>query len=531
MGSKKLQVWLPLLFSIVMVVGMIIGYQLRDKAGGNNFLSSSKKSSVQEVIELIKNKYVDPVKVDSINQSVVDNLLEKLDPHSVFIPSKYLKEVNEDLMGNFQGIGIEFQFFNDTLNVVNIVKDGPSDKAGIEIGDQIIKANDTVSLTGKSISTEEIRKHLRGISGTTVKLSLLRNGKAKQIVVTRGNIPVPTIDAAYMLSNDIGYIKINKFGDRTYEEFMQSLEKNLQAGMKSLVLDLRGNGGGLMSEATAIADEFLDNDKLIVYTEGNKSPRYDYKCRKEGLFEKGKIAVLVDETSASASEVLSGALQDWDRATIIGRRTFGKGLVQQQYPLSDGSALRLTVARYFTPLGRNIQKPYTNKSKKDYENELLDRFHHNELAVADSVAHDTKSKTYTTPSGRKVFGGGGITPDIFVGIDTVKKTAAFIQLLNTNLLNNFIYKYYVSNRNQLDKVKNTDELNLLFSNEANQWSTFLSFAKQQKSDLSSITLNEKNYILQQMKALLARQIWRNEGYFKMYNLQDSTVKKAITVLK
>ncbi|MFY7898855.1 MAG: S41 family peptidase, partial [Chitinophagaceae bacterium] len=475
--------------------------------------------------------YVDPVKIDSINQIVVDDLLSKLDPHSVFIPSKYLKEVNEDLMGNFQGIGIEFQFFNDTLNVVNIIKDGPSDKAGIEIGDQIIKANDTVSLTGKTITTEEIRKHLRGISGTKVTLTILRFGKTKKIEVTRGNIPVSTIDAAYMIAPTVGYIKINKFGDRTYEEFMQSLEKNLKAGMQSLIVDLRGNGGGLMTEATAIADEFLSDDKLIVYTEGSKSPRYDYKCRKEGLLEKGKIAVLVDETSASASEVLSGALQDWDRATIIGRRTFGKGLVQQQYPLSDGSALRLTVARYFTPLGRNIQKPYSNKSKKDYEEELINRFHTQEKMLQDSVIDNPKKQVFKTPSGRKVYGGGGITPDILVGYDSSKKSAAFIRLINTNILNNFIYKYYVHNKSRLEKVTNTEELNAIFKGNDDDWNAFLQLVKQQNLLADSISFSERNFLIQQMKALLARQIWRNEGYFKITNLQDSTVKKAMEIIK
>ncbi len=358
MGSKKLQVWLPLLFAVTMVAGIYIGYGLNGNGGGR-FFTLSGSSALQEVLELVKDRYVDPVPADSINQVAIDEVLSHLDPHSVFIPASELKEVNEDLMGNFQGIGVEFQLFSDTVNVVSVIKGGPAANAGIQVGDALLRVNDSILLAGKKIKTDDIRKQLRGPAGSTVKVTILRNGVIKNIFIKRGNIPVPSVDAAYMIAPQTGYLRINKFGERTYEEFMQQMEKLQKQGMSQLILDLRGNGGGLMNEATAIADEFLDGEKLIVYTQGNKSPRTEYRCKKDGLFEKGKLIVLVDETSASASEVLTGALQDWDRAVIVGRRTFGKGLVQQQFQLSDGSALRLTVARYYSPLGRNIQKPYT----------------------------------------------------------------------------------------------------------------------------------------------------------------------------
>jgi carboxyl-terminal processing protease len=479
---------------------------------------------------LIKERYVDAGKIDSINQLVINEMLSHLDPHSVFIPSSHLSQTNEDLMGNFQGIGIEYQLFNDSINVINLIKDGPGEKAGLQVGDVLLKANDTIQLSGKKIANDDIRKSLRGVGGSLVKLSILRNGKIITISVTRGNVPIPTIDAAYMVNNEVGYLKINKFGDRTYEEFMQNLEKLQKQGMKKLVLDLRGNGGGLMNEATAIADEFLDEDKLIVYTEGSQSPRMDYKCKKEGLFEKGKLAVLIDETSASASEVLSGALQDWDRATIIGRRSFGKGLVQQQFNLSDGSAVRLTVARYYTPLGRNIQKPYNNKSKEDYENELYVRFHDMQTSKVDSS--NTKGKAYKTPSGHTVYGGGGITPDIQVPVDTSKATTTFKRLLYRNSLSNFVYHYYLQHKATLGKITNAKEVAKTFIPSETEWSAYKSFSSVNDGiDLSVVSATEKSTILNRMQALLAHQIAQNEGYYEIYNQSDSTFQKAISVLK
>ncbi len=527
MVNKKFQVWLPLLFSVLMILGMIIGYQLHDKTNSAFFMGSGKKNSVQEVMDLIKERYVDAEKVDSVSQIVIDNLLSHLDPHSIYIPSKYLSDANQDLLGNFQGIGIEYQVFNDTVNVINVINGGPGQQAGLKTGDLLIKANDTISLTGTQANTEKIRTTLRGIAGSSVKITYLRNGKAGQVTIIRGNIPIPTIDASYIIAPQIGYIKLNKFGDRTYEEFMQNLEKLQKLGMKKLILDLRGNGGGLVSEATAIADEFLDGDKLIVYTEGNQSPRNDYKCKKEGLFESGSLAVLIDEGSASASEILSGALQDWDRATIIGRRSFGKGLVQQQFQLSDGSAVRLTIARYFTPLGRNIQKSYSNKSKKDYDEEIANRFHNS--GVIDS--NFNKGKIFKTPAGHIVYGGGGITPDIFVPLDSSKSTIAYTKLFFRNTLTNFVYHYYLANRGNFEQTKSVSQVLQKFQPGEVEWRAFSNTTKQQDGiDVSEITEDEKKSILQRMQALMARQIANNEGYYEVANNSDRTVQKALNVL-
>ena len=530
MVNKKFQVWLPLLFSVLMILGMIIGYQLHDKTKSAVFMSSGKKNSIQEVMDLIKERYVDTEKVDSVSQIVIDNLLSHLDPHSVYIPAKYLTDANQDLLGNFQGIGIEYQVFNDTINVVNIIHGGPAEQAGIKIGDLLIKANDTISLTGNQINAEKIRFTLRGMAGSSVKISLLRNNKQFDFTIVRGKIPIPTIDAAYFIAPQIGFIKLNKFGERTYEEFMQNLEKLQKQGMKKLILDLRGNGGGLVSEATAIADEFLDGDKLIVYTEGNQSPRNDYKCKKEGLFESGSLAVLIDEGSASASEILSGALQDWDRATIIGRRSFGKGLVQQQFQLSDGGAVRLTIARYYTPLGRNIQKPYNNKTKKDYDNEIVSRYH-NESIESLNDSNISLGKAFKTPSGHVVYGGGGITPDIFIPLDTSKSSLAYARLFFRNTLSSFVYHYYLSNKSKFEQTKTVSQLQQQFKPGEVEWEAFKNTTKHQDGiDVSEVTLEEKKSILQRMQALMAKQIANTEGYYEIANTLDSTVKMALNVL-
>lgn len=529
MSSKKLQIWLPILFSLVMVVGMFIGYNLREHSGNVSFLSSGKKGSVQEVMDLIRSKYVDDVKVDSIGELAIEEILTHLDPHSLYIPPVYVKTVNDDLMGNFQGIGVEFQMFDDTVNVINVMKDGPSEKAGILIGDKIIKVNDTIQLAGVKIKADDIRKYLRGEENSKVSITVLRNNQFKKIEITRGIIPVSTIDAAYLIEPTIGYIRINKFGEKTYEEFMENLEKLQKKQMKSLILDLRGNGGGLMNEAVDIADEFLNDNKLIVYTEGSKAPRFEYKCKRDGLFEEGKLVVLVDETSASASEVLSGALQDWDRATIIGRRTFGKGLVQQQFNLSNGGAVRLTVARYYSPLGRNIQKPYTNKSRKEYEEELTERYTDGELVKGDSLKFVTTS--FKTPNGRIVYGGGGITPDVFVPVDTTLVVREMNKLYRKNTMGKFVYNYYTTRMPFFNQMKTSADFKNQYSVTDGDWKQLVEFAQKDSIQLSNVSGNSKQYLMNQFKSLLSKQLFRSEGYYEVSNASDSVVLKAISEIK
>ena len=524
MGSKKMQVWLPLLFAIVMIAGMLIGYQLKDKTSGNRFFNLSRRTSLQELVELIKGKYVDKVAADSITQLAANELLSHLDPHSVYIPATSLKEVNEELMGNFQGIGVEFQLFNDTLNVMNVVKDGPSEKAGLQVGDKFIKVNDSVVIAGRNIGPDSIRKLLRGEKNTSVTVQIKRGSSIKNVVITRGVIPVPSVDAAYMIAPKTGYLRINKFAERTYEEFMQAMEKLQKQGMQQLILDLRGNGGGLLKEAVDIADEFLSGDKLIVYTEGEHVPRFEYKTKRDGIFETGKLELLIDEGSASASEVLAGALQDWDRATIIGRRSFGKGLVQQQFQLSDGSAVRLTIARYYTPLGRNIQKPYS-KGNEQYKEELAERFHNGEVVTGDTAK--PKGKAYKTPGGHTVYGGGGITPDIFVPFDTSRMEPVLMKLYYKNTLSGFVYHYYIDNPGVFSSIGSPKELSVKFNPGEKEWNSLVAFARKDSVELAGVSSKDKATLLQRVQTLMARQIWRTEGYFEVMNNNDSTVLKAL----
>lgn len=527
MENKKLQVWLPLLLSIIMVAGMVIGYKLREESGIKNFFTINNKTSFQEVIDLIKLKYVDRVGADSLSNDAINDLLHHLDPHSVYIPASDLDYINDDLRGNFSGIGIEFQIFYDTVNVLNVLPEGPSERAGLQVGDKFIKVNDSVSIAGKHLQPIDIRRMLRGANGSIVKLTIMRGRQILPVNVSRGTISVPSVDAAYMITPSTGFIHINKFAESTYREFMVSLEKLQAQHMEKLILDLRGNGGGLLGVAVNIADEFLDGNKLIVYTQGSHVPKYEYRCKRDGLFEKGALALLVDEGSASASEVLSGALQDWDRATIVGRRTFGKGLVQEQFELTDGSALRLTVARYYTPLGRNIQKPYTEGYDK-YEEEVMNRFHNGEVLKGDTTKRS--GPALRTPKGRIVYGGGGITPDIFVSFDTASMGPEIMKLYLKGTLSNFIYTYFIQHKQQFNQYKKTADFSAFKAGE-DEWNALEKFAARDSINLNKVSAKDKSFILKKIPSLMARQMWRYEGYYEVMNQSDDFVKKALEVLK
>ena len=524
---KKIQVWLPLLFSITMIAGMMLGYKIRSEIPGKSFFFIDKPRPVSEVMDLIQNKYVDDVKIGSLSDTAIAALLKKLDPHSVFIPVDELQAVNEDIAGNFFGVGIEFNIFDDTLNVTNILPDGPAAKAGIMIGDKFISVNDSV-ISGKKITPNRIRKLLRGDLGSKVVIGLLRAGQRQSFTVTRNMIPVTSVDASYIISNGIGYIRLNKFSQVTYREFMKALEDLQKQGLKKLILDLRGNGGGVLDEATSIADEFLDGDKLITYTEGVHFPKKEYRCKRPGLFEKGELVVLEDEGTASASEILAGALQDWDRATIIGRRSFGKGLVQEQYDLSDGSALRLTVARYYTPIGRSIQRSYA-LGEKAYYDEISKRFHNGEVTNADSVKNDS-SKLFKTRGGKTVYGGGGISPDIFVPLDTTDFNDAISKIYFKGTIGDFAYTFYLQNRAALSSYKTPADFANNFSFSDENWKQFIAIAAKDSISLNAMTAKEKTDMLIRIKAATARQIWRNEGFYEIMNRDDDAVKKAVEVL-
>lgn len=522
MGNKKLQVWLPLLFSIVMILGMFFGYRM---AGGKAFLKAEKQTPLQEALDLIRLKYVDKVNLDSLQAGAIQDIMNHLDPHSVYFPPVELQKANEELKGSFDGIGVEFNIFRDTVHIMYVEPNGPSDRAGLQIGDRILRVNDT-SLTGPGITSTFIKDQIKGRPGSKVKLNILRNNEILDVEVGRGSIPVPSVDAAFMINEKTGYIKLNKFTQNSYEEFMAAMERLKGEGMTELIYDLRDNGGGFMNEAFDMADEFLSGQKLVVYTEGTNSKKEEYRCRRPGIFEEGKLVILINEYSASASEVLAGALQDWDRATIVGRRSFGKGLVQLQYDLSDGSAIRLTTARYYTPLGRSIQRPY-DKGKKVYMDEWSERFSNGEVLHPDSNKA-VNGKSFVTPGGDTLYGGGGITPDVFVAIDTTTYPVSVSRLFLNGEVNNYVYRYYLKNRAAIDQLKSVNE----FEKYAENHKLWYGFAEEHSDSIKIKSLDAPTLqsVERRMAAYLARFRWRNSGFYQVVNREDVVIKAALEQL-
>lgn len=526
---KKLQIWWPVLFAVTLIVGMWIGYKLNDNIpDGQGFFSGSRKASVQEVVDLLERKYVDSVHTDSLTDDAIASMLKRLDPHTIYIPAALTVEANEDLQGNYEGIGVEYFIINDTVNAVNIRKEGPSDKAGLKVGDKFIKVGDSV-IAGNNINADRIKKLLRGESGTQVQVTVLRNGKPLPFTITRGTIPKFAIDAAYMMDKETGFIHLNVFSRSAYEEFMVAIERLNKEGMKKLIFDLRGNGGGILEEAVDIADEFLDSSRMVVYTEGLHAPRQEYKCKRPGQFEKGQLILLIDEFTASASEVLAGALQDWDRATIIGRRSFGKGLVQEPFQLSNGAQLRLTVSKYYTPAGRNIQKPFDG-NRQHYNEEVYDRFHNGSSINGDSTPHN--GKTYRTlVKKRPVFGGGGITPDVFMPFDTSKLSKPLYGLFNNQTFSRFVYNYYLGHLTELSQFKNATEFEASYKIPSATWQSLSDYAKKDSIDLSKSLAAEQQEIERRFRSNLALQIWQTEGFYRVNNQYDPLVRKAVELLK
>ncbi len=528
-NKKKLQIWLPLLLSIMMIAGMYLGYNLKGNIKqSNNFFNKDKRSSLQEILDLINLKYVDSVKIDSIQEVTIQNIISTLDPHSVYIPSTSIQEMNDNISGNFGGVGIEFNMFKDTVHVLNVVPDGPSDKAGIQVTDRIISVDDK-DVTGKNFSSEKIKKIIRGEIGSKLTLGILRNSTLLKIPIQRNVIDIPAIDAAYMLDKKTGYIHLSKFSLHSYREFMQNMEKLQKEGLENLVFDLRGNGGGLMNEAVNMLDEFLSDDKLLVYTKGLNTAKREYRAIRDGLLEKGKLIILVDELSASASEVVAGAIQDWDRGTIIGRRTFGKGLVQEQYALSNGSAIRLTVARYYTPIGRSIQRAY-DKGKKVYMDDMFDRYQHGDLYFSDSNKV-SNGKEYKTKAGRIVYGNGGIMPDIFVAYDSSSFSNTTAKLLLSGVFNNFTYDYYHNNKKIFDQFKSTADLLNNFKEMNRVWDSLVVAAIKDSISLKSISDNIRKELELRILANFARIKWRSLGFQQVMNSKDKMIEKALEEIK
>lgn len=527
--------YLPVAFALVLCAGLYLGTRIstpfsREKSIFS--LSAGEFNKLSDVLSYIQQEYVDTVDREMLVNSSIEKMLQALDPHSAYIPAEELRSANEPLEGNFEGIGVEFHIQSDTIMVVSALSGGPSEAVGIRAGDRIVKVEDTL-VAGVGITNAEVMQKLRGPGGTKVNVKIARRGVSKLLdfTITRGKIPIYSLDVAYMVNDSTGYIKISRFAATTYEEFMQAALPLKKKGMKHLVLDLRGNPGGYLDAATKLADEFLDKNKTIVYTEGKSRPRSNYESTASGDFENTNVVILIDEGSASASEIVAGALQDWDRATIVGRRSFGKGLVQEQTILPDGSALRLTIARYYTPTGRSIQKPYQN-GYEDYNNELLQRFDHNELITADSIRFADSLK-FTTPGGKIVYGGGGIMPDVFVPIDTSGRNNQFlIGVLNSGLTSQFAYDYVDDNRGKLQSYKSAADYIRNFEVSESVFNNFLKKSDEMKIIRTPAEVTDAApYLKNQIKAYIGRQLFKSEAFFPVLLNEDKTFNRALELLK
>lgn len=488
---------------------------------------------LDQVMQIIKGAYVDTVDEKKVTDDAIRSMLKDLDPHSTYIPPEEMRAMNEPLVGKFDGIGIQFNILNDTIMVTQPIPGGPSEKLGIRAGDRIVKI-DGLNVASIKITNNDVLKKLRGDKGTKVNVSILRRyvKDLLDFTITRDQIPLFSVDATYQLAPGIGYIKISRFADSTVEEFKKALEKLKGMGITSLVLDLQGNGGGYLNRAYELADEFLSEGKKVVYTRGRTTQSQDYVSTSTGGWEKGKLVVLIDEYSASASEIVSGAIQDWDRGILIGRRSFGKGLVQNPFKLSDGSMIRLTVAHYYTPSGRCIQKPYTGGSDDDYESDIMNRSKHGELSVRDSIHFSDTTKYYTNGK-RLVYGGGGIMPDIFVPIDTSMNSNFYFDLLRKNAFGEFTLSYVDDHRTMLKKnYADISSFRKDFTVDQKLFDDFLAYAEKQgvKKDPDGLKTSER-LIKIEIKALVARDLWDTDAFFEIINDVNPFISKAIETIQ
>lgn len=527
---KKPSVWVPMIVALTLVGGIWIG-QSFDR---HNVPQAPALNKLSGILDLVNSLYVDQVDVDSIVEMSIPDFIAKLDPHSVYIPASELQTVNEELDGSFSGIGVSFTILHDTIVVNEVVSGGPSERVGLLPGDRIVTIDDSIA-AGPRWDQARILKTLRGKKGTEVRLGIRRSTSGSKLLpytIVRGDIPVTSIDASYMIEPEVGYVRVNKFGRSTYDEFFTSLVQLGQKGAKKFIVDLRGNSGGYMEIANLMANEFLPRGSRIVSMKGrDEEDESAIYADGTGTFLDSEIIVLLDEYSASSSEIFAGAIQDNDRGLVVGRRSFGKGLVQRQIDLPDSSALRLTTARYYTPSGRCIQKKYTLGGDEAYEYDLLNRMNHGETLSVDSIKID-RSETFYTADGRKVYGGGGILPDIFVPTDTSGYSKYYFNVANAGLLQKFAFDYVDANRSTLEKTENVDALLSALPSDLELLSSFVIYANTQaKIPTQWYYINiSRDLIVNQLKALIARDIYGINGYFTVYNTTDPSVKRALQEL-
>ncbi len=530
--GNRFKAYIPLLMSMFLVIGILLGILLTGSKRFNKLVPGQGQSDkVSGMMQYIRENYVDTINQEQLLEAAITGMLGDLDPHSQYLPAEDFTEASEQLRGNFEGIGVQFRLINDTVVIINTIPGGPSEKAGLKGGDRIVKIEGKI-VAGVKLEDKDVIKRLKGTKGTKVAIDILRRGVKKLLpfTITRDVIPTYSIDVHYMPVPGTGYIKLSKFSATTVKEMSEAMEDLQKQGMQNLILDLRGNGGGYLDAAVKLADEFLPDKAVVVYTEGQNRPRKNYYATAEGTFEKGKLLVLIDEGSASASEIIAGAIQDNDRGTIIGRRSFGKGLVQEQLDFQDGSAVRLTVARYYTPSGRCIQKPY-DKGAMEYNHESIDRFTNGEVEHPDSI-HFADSLKYKTLKGRIVYGGGGIMPDEYIAMKRDSANILYNKLINTGAFNQWTFEYADKNRQKLSVWKDFNDFDRSFRITTDLMADFLAYAKKEGVTARPDELQKSRTEIESLlKSLIARHVYDDQGFYPIYNKTDKTFLKALELVK
>jgi len=524
------KILLPIIVAFSILIGVFVN-RMFFLPQNNMAIGSSSTSKIDELLQKISRDYVDPVNYDSLQEKAIPEIIKNLDPHSGYIPASIKDEVDAPLFGAFDGIGVQFNMRKDTVVVIQPISGGPSEKVGILAGDRIVTVNDT-TIAGVKMSTEQVMKKLKGPRGTKVRVGVKRMGSSQLIdfEIVRDKIPIYSVDVAYLVTPKTGYIKVNKFSRNTYSEFMEAANKLKAQKVKNIIVDLRGNGGGVMEAAIRMADEFLEPGKLIVYTQGNNRPKREYRASRQLFLGSLNVAVLIDEWSASASEIFAGALQDNDKGVIVGRRSFGKGLVQEPVYFDDGSELRLTVSRYYTPTGRSIQKPYEKGDEESYREDIAKRYLNGEFLQEDSI-HFSDSLKYTTPGGKVLYGGGGIMPDVFVAADTVGGSDLLYEIRRKGLMYTFAYDYTDKNRKTISQYKSYHELEQYLYRQ-NVVDEFYAFVKKKGVKVVSSDVKTSGDIIKvQLAGLIVRNVIGDEGFYPIINKIDNTLHKAVEILE